>query len=91
MRQLLKSPGWAKVVEIGEAWIDKRRHLTDRPVLNMEGAAERNTDLGMTKGMQAILYMPETLLQSLEPSIEALIEEERDARDYEPTEGHPSD
>lgn len=91
MQRLLKSPGWAKVVEIGEMWIAQRKEKTDRPILTMEGAAERNIDVGMTKGMQAILHMPETLIESLNPVIAALIEEQRDARDFEPTEGHPSD
>lgn len=91
MRRLLKSPGWAKVVEVGDEWVKRKRELTDRPILNMEGAAERNTDLGMVKGMIAILHMPETLIAALDPAINALIEEQRDARDDEPSEGHPSD
>lgn len=79
LRQLLKSPGWAEVRKIADAWIEQKRQATsEAPIASQEEAYQRNVDIGMVRGMLAVVGLPEAQVNNLESIIEKIRQEESD-------------
>lgn len=71
-RSLLNSPGWGLLVEILEAWAEKRMSVLDSEMTSAQDAYKHNTALGELRTLRAVLNLPQQQLEASDDLAEGL-------------------
>lgn len=71
-QSLVKHPGWVRVAEVWERWIQDREHIRDKEMTSMEDALKHNTALGELRGLLSAVRLPEQLITGIEDQLEAM-------------------
>lgn len=69
-RALVKSPAWARLVEVAGNQVKMRETSIAQPMSGLDDAVSRNVLIGERLGILLFVGLPETILESLEEQIE---------------------
>ena len=75
---LLSSPGWARLVEYGEAQIHGRESSKILPAASLDDMIKNATTDAEVSGIRLFLKLPELAIADFESQLEELKEEVRD-------------
>lgn len=81
-QDLVKSPGWALLVEAAEGQAGVRQPQPV-PFKGLEDAFEWNFTLGEIAGIKMFMLIPATAIEAGETVIKALLQQEKEERDAE--------
>lgn len=70
MRQLVQSAGWAALVEIAKAQVATRQGAVGQPLKKLDDVYEQEFRKGEIVGMQTLIAIPTTLLESSKDILE---------------------
>ena len=79
-QSLVKSPGWDRLVNVMSVQAKARaKECALVPIVSIDHALRRNTQLGIILGLRLAAMMPRVILEEKQSEFEALLEEIRHA------------